>query len=107
MEFCDKCGSLMLVERKRTRTILVCKRCGKTKVLKGKITVKETMVGEKKEVVVMKRKEVEELPKTKVMCPRCEHNEAFWWMQQTRGADEPPTLFYRCCKCGHSWRSYG
>jgi len=27
-------------------------------------------------------------------------------MIQTRAADEPPTRFYRCTKCGHTWREY-
>ncbi|MEK6909986.1 MAG: hypothetical protein AABW61_02830 [Candidatus Aenigmatarchaeota archaeon] len=27
--------------------------------------------------------------------------------QQTRTADEPPILFYRCMKFNYSWRSYG
>ncbi|MBS3055577.1 MAG: hypothetical protein J4452_03755 [Candidatus Aenigmarchaeota archaeon] len=48
-----------------------------------------------------------ELPKTHIVCPNCEHGEAAWWMQQTRSADEPPTLFYKCIKCGYGWRSYG
>ncbi|MEM4865380.1 MAG: hypothetical protein QXY09_02690 [Acidilobaceae archaeon] len=25
---------------------------------------------------------------------------------QTRAADEPPTRFYRCTKCGYTWREY-
>jgi DNA-directed RNA polymerase subunit M len=106
MEFCEKCGSLMLVEKKRKHTFLVCKKCGWKKKLKGEMAITETIVPEKKEVVVMKKAE-EELPKTKIICPKCGHDEAYWYMQQTRGGDEPPTLFYTCVKCGHSWRSYG
>jgi DNA-directed RNA polymerase subunit M len=49
----------------------------------------------------------EEFPKTKIICPKCGYEEAYWYMQQTRGADEPPTVFYTCVKCKHSWRSYG
>jgi DNA-directed RNA polymerase subunit M len=46
------------------------------------------------------------LPKTNVACPKCNHNEAFWVIRQTRAADEPETRIYRCCKCSHSWREY-
>jgi DNA-directed RNA polymerase subunit M len=46
------------------------------------------------------------LPKTKVECPKCGHNEAFWVLRQTRAADEPETRIYRCVKCSHSWREY-
>ena len=47
------------------------------------------------------------LPKIKVFCPKCGHNEAVWWIRQTRSADEAPTTFYRCTKCKYSWREYG
>lgn len=107
MEFCDKCGSLMFAEKKRKHTFWVCKKCGWSKKLEGEAAITETIIPEKKEVVVMKKVEEEELPKTKIICPKCGHNEAYWYMQQTRGADEPPTLFYTCVKCGYSWRSYG
>jgi DNA-directed RNA polymerase subunit M len=39
-------------------------------------------------------------------CPKCGHGKATWFMQQTRGGDEPTTRFYRCVKCNHTWREY-
>lgn len=109
MEFCDKCGSLVVVKKKRKHTFMVCRKCGWERRMGGeKVVISETMPKPKKEIVVMgKGEEMAELPKTRVMCPKCEHIEAYWWMQQTRAADEPPTLFYKCTKCGYSWRSYG
>lgn len=109
MKFCKKCGILLFVEKKRKHTFLVCRKCGKkTRLKKEKITITEAMPEIKKEIVVMGKKEgIAELPKTKVMCPKCENVEAYWWMQQTRAADEPPTLFYKCTRCGYAWRSYG
>ena len=99
----------MLVEKKRKHTFLVCKKCGRKKEAKReKVAITEAMPEPKKEIVVVgKGESMSELPKTKIMCPECENVEAFWWMQQTRAADEPPTLFYKCTKCGYSWRSYG
>jgi len=61
----------------------------------------------KKVVVFGKGEELEQLPVTKVGCPKCGNEEAYWWVQQTRSSDEPPTTFYRCKKCGYTWRSYG
>ncbi len=109
MRFCEKCGNLLHTEKKRKSVYLVCKKCKKSKKLKGeKLTISEIQHEPRKKVVVLTREDqFAELPKTTIMCPKCENMEAFWWMQQTRGADEPPTLFYRCCKCGYSWRSYG
>lgn len=108
MKFCEKCGNLMLVEKRRKHTFLVCRKCGKTEKVKNeKLSITEALHEGKKAVVVMGKDEgLAELPKTKIMCPECENSEAYWWMQQTRAADEPPTIFYKCTKCGYSWRSY-
>lgn len=88
---------------------MYCKRCDKYYPLKQeKISIGQVLNEKKKEVIVFKKgEEYSELPKTKIMCPNCENTEAYWWMQQTRSADEPPTIFYKCTKCGYSWRSYG
>jgi DNA-directed RNA polymerase subunit M len=109
MEFCPKCENLMIVKKKRSRSFLVCTKCGHERPLKKeKLVIKETLQNGKREVLVMgKGTEAMDLPKTKIICPKCENPEAYWWMQQTRSADEPPTLFYRCTKCSYSWRSYG
>ena len=109
MKFCDKCGNLLITEKKRGKMVLICRKCGKVARLKGeKVEFKEELTEKKKDIVVMGKDEgLAELPKTKIMCPKCENMEAFWWMQQTRAADEPPTMFYKCTKCGYAWRSYG
>ena len=44
--------------------------------------------------------------KTNVPCPKCNHNEAYWYLRQTRKSDEPETTFLSCCKCGYRWRKY-
>jgi DNA-directed RNA polymerase subunit M len=46
------------------------------------------------------------LPTTSIECPKCGNNTAFWWMLQTRSADEATTQFYRCTICSHTWRNY-
>ncbi|MEM7821270.1 MAG: transcription factor S [Candidatus Aenigmatarchaeota archaeon] len=109
MKFCEKCGNLLIIENRRGTVFLVCRKCGwKTKQKSEKITITEFLKeGEKKVVIMGKDEGIAELPKTKIMCPKCENMEAYWWMQQTRAADEPPTLFYKCTRCGYSWRSYG
>jgi len=57
-------------------------------------------------VVGDKENKLTSLPTTKIDCPKCGNNEAMWWFLQTRSGDEPPTQFYRCMKCNHTWRSY-
>lgn len=61
---------------------------------------------EKIVVVGKKERKLSIMPKTKIYCEKCSNNEAFWWMVQTRSIDESMTQFYRCTKCGHTWRDY-
>lgn len=43
---------------------------------------------------------------TEIVCPKCEHNRAYFMQIQIRSADEPMSIFYRCCnvQCAHQWR---
>jgi len=69
---------------------------------------------ESKEIIVKERKnesrdilvidDVQTLPKTKIGCPQCGHNEAYWVMRQMRGSDEPESRIYMCAKCNNKWR---
>ncbi|MEM3391702.1 MAG: zinc ribbon domain-containing protein [Archaeoglobaceae archaeon] len=49
---------------------------------------------------------VQTLPTTKAICPACGNNKAYWWMRQLRAADESEVRFFRCTKCGKTWREY-
>jgi DNA-directed RNA polymerase subunit M len=105
IEFCSKCGAIMLPVKKSSQIVLKCRSCGAER----KRPVKELrIVEEKKKVrgVVVLEKDDTVLPTTEKMCPKCENMSAYWWMQQTRSADEPPTQFFRCTKCMHVWREY-
>jgi len=79
----------------------VCNKCGfkKEKVGSNVVVAKQR----KKEVTILEDK-IDILPKTRVTCPRCGHNEAFWILRQMRGSDEPETRFYTCTKCDYKWR---
>ncbi len=105
MEFCKKCGSIMVPVKKKDSAYLACRKCGydtKKKVANLKITE----AGKKETKVYVLEKDTSNLPTTSKMCPKCEHMKAWWWLQQTRAADEPPTQFFRCCNCSHVWREY-
>lgn len=81
--------------------VFVCNKCGLEKKKTGTnlVVTKQT----KKEVAVFEEK-INVLPKTKVKCPKCGHNEAFWILRQMRGSDEPETRFFTCAKCEYKWR---
>jgi DNA-directed RNA polymerase subunit M len=39
-----------------------------------------------------------------VRCGKCGTFGAYYYMRQTRRADEPTTAFYECVKCGNKWK---
>jgi DNA-directed RNA polymerase subunit M len=83
---------------------LVCPKCNAEK----KKSTEASVVVEKqknKETVVLEKK-IDILPRTRVECPKCGHNEAFWILRQTRASDEPETRIFTCVKCEHRWRQY-
>ncbi len=112
MKFCPKCGSLMIARRENGRVVYVCPRCGYREE-PGAGSAKRILVAsikhtEKERIIVAASENLEErlLPKVKIQCPRCGHDEAYYWTVQTRRADEPPTRFYKCTRCGYVWREY-
>jgi len=101
MEFCPKCGSVLVEKRKN----FGCARCGYT--AKGKVKIESTEeIKEIKAAPIVKEKETNVTPVTSAVCPKCGHKEAYFWSAQTRAADEAETRFFRCVKCKHTWREY-
>jgi len=108
MLFCPKCGTILRIKEKAGKRILWC-NCGFTispdEIKKETTETKETVVEPVKKIIEIVQ-EIETHPKIKAKCEKCENKEAFYWTQQTRGADEPETRFFRCTKCKHTWREY-
>lgn len=111
MKFCPRCGSILRPRRVGEELQLYCVNCGyhevarSTEVFSIKTEVKKNP---RDKILIL---ESSQKPSTAqivkgVSCPRCGNGEAYFWMMQTRAADEPPTRFYRCTKCGYTWREY-
>jgi DNA-directed RNA polymerase subunit M len=102
MEFCDDCGSMM----KTNGDHWVCGSCGFEKLRDSakEAQMVTTQGQEKSEVVDVSDAEDKGLPTTKVFCPSCENDRAYWYMQQIRSADESETRFFVCTECEHKWR---
>lgn len=113
MKFCPKCGTRLKLKQVRSEKgfsiTYLCENCGYTNRAGKSVTqpVADEMVGPASiKVVGEKESKLTTLPTIKIECPKCGNNEAMWWFLQTRSGDEPPTQFYRCTKCNHTWRSY-
>jgi len=113
VKFCPRCGSLMVVRKVDDKLMFVCPNCGYTEEVKSGSSVqlavlrKEIKHSEKEKIVVVDPNiNWKAMPKTRVTCPRCGYHEAYVWVVQTRRADEPPTRFFKCVRCGYVWREY-
>tara|TARA_B100001971_G_C18061306_1_gene468105 strand:- start:541 stop:858 length:318 start_codon:yes stop_codon:yes gene_type:complete len=103
--FCPKCGSILMPKKDDNKKTLMCS-CGyKTNKFEG-MKIKDAAAEKQKEIEVIEKSELETLPKAKVICPKCGHTEAYFWLMQTRAGDEPETKFLKCVKCRHTWRDY-
>lgn len=109
MMFCPKCGSLLKSKKIGAKAVKYCE-CG----FKEKGAEPEIMSSGKKadpDEVRFDVVEVDDSEKihpidSEEVCPKCENKGAYFWMAQTRGADEPETKFLKCTKCRHIWRDY-
>ncbi|MDH3617379.1 MAG: transcription factor S [Nitrosopumilus sp.] len=104
MKFCPKCE----IKLKKDGGKLKCSKCN---YVEGeKVTQTKKMIDEEEpdfSLLTFEGNEGEDSnPTIKIDCEKCGHDEAVWWMFQTRSADEPTTRFYRCQKCKHTWRDY-
>lgn len=103
MLFCPDCGGLLKRKKKGDKKILVCKSCGAE--FEGKAKIKKEKNKKKKEINVVEKEE-ETMPTVEKECPKCGNEKAFFWTLQTRASDEPATKFFKCTKCGYTWRVY-
>ena len=101
MEFCPKCGSILIKKRKNDG----CPRCSYTK--KGKVQIKTSeKIDERKEIAIVSDKDAQVYPIVDAKCSKCKNKQAYFWTLQTRASDEAETKFFKCTGCGHTWRDY-
>ena len=101
MEFCQKCGSMIIVKESKAS----CVNCGFKLKKKPKIEASEKIFN-KEEIAVIKEGQDITSPLVEIRCPKCKYKKAYFWTIQTRAADESETKFYKCKKCSHTWRVY-
>ena len=105
MKFCSNCGTMCNLDHKRR--FYVCPKCSAEQPMTEEIKIGRENKGKDKIVVIGKKEQnLRTTPQVKAECPKCGNDKAYWWMVQTRGIDESSTQFYRCTKCGHTWRDY-
>jgi transcription factor S len=103
MQFCPKCKSILVPKMQGKKRVIACScgyvdKKGETEPLVEKVKAAE-------DIKVVSETD-DSLPTAKARCTECGHDEAYFWLQQTRAGDEPETRFFKCTKCKHTWRDY-
>ena len=101
MEFCPKCGAILLQKNERN----ACPRCKYSTKCKTKLKTSEKMEG-KKIINIIHEKDSEVYPIIEHECKKCRNKKSYFWTQQTRSSDEAETKFFKCIKCKFTWRDY-
>ncbi|HET6403784.1 MAG TPA: transcription factor S [Candidatus Thermoplasmatota archaeon] len=89
--------------------VLTCPKCGyQKKQVAGQNVVKTKSVDDiSKSVMADATQKMDLLPTTdEYACEKCGNTKAYYFMRQTRSADEATTRFLECTKCGYKWREY-
>ncbi len=86
-------------------SIWTCPKCGYEE--KGESSAVFVEKSENKNEITFIEESPEVLPIDQdISCPKCGNKGAYFWYMQTRAGDEAETRFYRCPKCGYTWREY-
>ena len=106
MMFCPNDKALM----RPVGGVPTCPKCGyaKTGGAQQSLVVKGKAVEDvKKSVMVDASEKMDLLPTTEeYKCEKCGNGRAYYFMRQTRSADEATTRFLECTACGYKWREY-
>src|SRR3989338_6753561 len=103
MMFCPKCKSIMMPKVDGGKKQFVC-GCGYKHAATNVMMTESSKHKNEGVAVVDEEKSVNVI--VDVSCPKCDNARAEYWEIQTRSSDEPPTRFYKCLKCKHTWREY-
>ena len=106
MQFCPKCGGILLPKKEGNNTIMKCMKCNYKSKDVETTTFSEKIKEKTKVEVVDEEQDFSHLPLVEEECPKCKSKKAYHWSIQTRASDEPETKFFKCKKCKHTWRDY-
>ncbi|AKG39401.1 hypothetical protein MA03_05860 [Infirmifilum uzonense] len=109
MEFCPKCGGLMLPAVVDGRKVLKCRSCGYVKESNNPgnaYRLEEKVQRHPLDKITVLDVNVSTLPVVPFKCENCGNDKAYVYEVQTRAGDEPATRFYICTKCRKVYREY-
>ena len=110
MDYCSKCGKKMMhLKKKDARAvtlILSCPKCGYSKqAIRPIWTIKPINNRQENLIVIGKKEQKLRTTQTCVrICQKCKNNRAYVWIVHLGSLEQSSTQFFRCTKCGHTYR---
>ncbi|ORZ00678.1 putative DNA-directed RNA polymerases III 12.5 kDa polypeptide [Syncephalastrum racemosum] len=105
MLFCPSCSNLLLVENEGGQDFF-CQTCPYVYHITKPHTTRKLLQRKEVDDVLGGADAWKNVDSTEVSCPKCEHERAYFMQIQIRSADEPMSIFFKCCNenCQHQWR---
>lgn len=105
MLFCPMDGSLLMVEEDDGGSLrFVCRNCPYILPVVKQLSRIRKLQAKADTDVLGGDAAWDAAAQTDAVCPHCDHRRAYYMQLQTRSADEPMTVFYRCVECKKRWK---
>ncbi|KAH7710750.1 DNA-directed RNA polymerase III polypeptide [Aphelenchoides avenae] len=104
--FCPQCGTFLQIEQGTECNQFTCSGCSYVLPVTKKVSSRLYPQLKDLDEVLGGPSAWQNAQITDERCPRCSHEQAYFMQLQTRSADEPMTVFYRCANadCAHRWK---
>eukprot|EP00927_Polykrikos_kofoidii_P076015 TRINITY_DN72639_c0_g1_i1.p1 TRINITY_DN72639_c0_g1~~TRINITY_DN72639_c0_g1_i1.p1 ORF type:complete len:110 (-),score=15.33 TRINITY_DN72639_c0_g1_i1:59-388(-) len=104
-QFCPTCANLLIIEQGRRATVAFrCRTCPYIYKIEEKLTAKHMLPRRAVDDVLGGSEAWKDVDQIEARCPSCSNDRAFFRQFQTRSADEPMTVFFRCVRCAYNWK---
>lgn len=103
MLFCPLCSSMLVVRKNPTGNGLSCRMCRYMYNVSEEMTKTTRMEPKKSDGLVDEDDNLRFVTKCGKKC-ECGSEEVSFVELQTRSADEPMTIFYKCIRCKNVWK---
>ena len=105
MLFCPMDGSLLLIEEDEDHSLrFLCRNCPYVLPVEKQLSRRRKLAAKARDDILGGDQAWEAAAQTDAVCPHCDHRRAYYMQLQTRSADEPMTVFYRCVQCKKRWK---
>ncbi len=105
MLFCPFDGSLLTVDDSGGSSLrFLCRNCAYAMPVRQPLSRKMQLKAKKVDDILGGADAWKNVDQTDAVCPSCPNRRAYYMQFQTRSADEPMTVFYKCTACGCRWK---